>query len=53
MNVHTQFNGKVCLITGAGSDEGIGFAAAKIIGGSAANLPLPQRLREFMNVKRN
>lgn len=32
MNVHTQFNGKVCLVTGAGSDSGIGFAAAKIIG---------------------
>ncbi|OCA85150.1 SDR family NAD(P)-dependent oxidoreductase [Pseudobacillus wudalianchiensis] len=32
MKVHTQFNGKTCLVTGAGSDSGIGFAAAKIIG---------------------
>ncbi|MEK4029488.1 MULTISPECIES: SDR family NAD(P)-dependent oxidoreductase [Bacillaceae] len=40
MNVHTQFNGKVCLITGAGSDEGIGFAAAKIIGGLGGKLAI-------------
>ncbi|MFK2826922.1 SDR family NAD(P)-dependent oxidoreductase [Bacillus sp. B190/17] len=32
MNIHPQFNGKVCLVTGAGSEAGIGFASAKIIG---------------------
>jgi 3-oxoacyl-[acyl-carrier protein] reductase len=32
MKVHTRFDEKVCLITGAGSPSGIGFAAANIIG---------------------
>lgn len=32
MEVHTRFDGQVCLITGAGSPMGIGFAAAQIIG---------------------
>jgi 3-oxoacyl-[acyl-carrier protein] reductase len=32
MKVHTRFDEKVCLITGAGSPSGIGFAAADIIG---------------------
>jgi 3-oxoacyl-[acyl-carrier protein] reductase len=32
MKVHTRFDEKVCLITGAGSPSGIGFAAAEIIG---------------------
>jgi 3-oxoacyl-[acyl-carrier protein] reductase len=32
MKVHTRFDDKICLITGAGSPSGIGFAAADIIG---------------------
>ncbi len=32
MNAQINFEDKVCLITGAGSDTGIGFATAQIIG---------------------
>lgn len=40
MKAHTDFNGKVCLITGAGSDSGIGFAAAEIIGGLGGKIAI-------------
>lgn len=32
MKQFIEFSGKVCLVTGAGSEKGIGFAAAKLIG---------------------
>ena len=32
MNAQLDFNDKVCLITGAGSSQGIGFATAQILG---------------------
>ena len=37
---HTRFDDKVCLITGAGSDSGIGFATAKILGKLGGNIAI-------------
>ncbi|MGO0062662.1 SDR family NAD(P)-dependent oxidoreductase [Brevibacillus fluminis] len=44
-----RFDEKVCLVTGAGSDSGIGFAAAKIIGrlgGRIALVATTERINE-------
>ena len=35
-----DFTGKVCLVTGAGSENGIGFAAARILGSLGARVAL-------------
>ena len=40
MNSFVNFEGKTCLVTGAGSPTGIGFAAAKILAGLGANVAL-------------
>ena len=36
----TRFQNRVCLITGAGSESGIGFAAARMIGLSGAQIAI-------------
>ncbi|MBN6185438.1 SDR family oxidoreductase [Aneurinibacillus sp. BA2021] len=49
MHVHTRFDGQVCLVTGAGSRQGIGFAAAEIIGklgGKVAVVATTERIHE-------
>lgn len=40
MHAQINFNNKICLITGAGSETGIGFATAKIMGSLGAKLLL-------------
>ncbi|WP_042349548.1 SDR family NAD(P)-dependent oxidoreductase [Bacillus massiliigorillae] len=40
MKVHTHFKDRVCVVTGAGSESGIGFATAKIIGELGAKVAL-------------
>jgi len=40
MKSFINFDQQVCLITGAGSDSGIGFACAKIIGGLGGTIAL-------------
>ena len=40
MNSFVNFEGKTCLVTGAGSPTGIGFATAKILAGLGANIAL-------------
>lgn len=52
MDIHTCFNGKVCLVTGAGSHSGIGFATAKMIGklgGRIAIASTTERIHERVN----
>ncbi|MDO4870455.1 MAG: SDR family NAD(P)-dependent oxidoreductase [Bacillota bacterium] len=39
-NTFVNFEGKVCLVTGAGSPTGIGFAAAKILAGLGGRVAL-------------
>ena len=38
MDTFYRFDGKVCLVTGAGSENGIGYAVAKIFGKLGANV---------------
>lgn len=40
MDKFLNFQGEVCLVTGAGSEAGIGFASAKILGERGAKLAL-------------
>jgi 3-oxoacyl-[acyl-carrier protein] reductase len=40
MNEFISFKEQVCLVTGAGSDSGIGFASAKILGSLGAKIVL-------------
>lgn len=40
MNQFMSFKNRICLVTGAGSNFGIGFATAKILGGLGATLAL-------------
>ena len=52
MKVHTRFDGKVCLITGAGSSMGIGYAVANIIGqlgGKIALVSTTERIFDRQN----
>ena len=40
MKSFVNFKDQVCLITGAGSETGIGFNAAKILGGLGGRIAL-------------
>lgn len=49
MNSFIDFTGQVCVVTGAGSPEGIGFACAKIfaeLGGKVAIIATTDRINE-------
>jgi len=49
MNAQINFQNKICLITGAGSETGIGFATAKIMGSLGAKLLLVATSQRIYN----
>lgn len=55
-NSFVNFEGQVCVVTGAGSPEGMGFASAKILGslgGKVALIATTDRIHERCNELKN